>query len=95
MNFIKNNKGIIISLAIFIVAIMGYKLFFTNIELIDNAQVSQSIGADIIDLNSRIERVNLDPALFASATYRSLIDFTASIPVQPVGRKNPFDLIGR
>jgi hypothetical protein len=84
MNFIKNNKGI-----------MGYKLLSTNIELTDSAQVSQSIGADIIELNSRIERVNLDPALFVSAVYRSLIDFTAIVPVQPTGRKNPFDLIGR
>jgi hypothetical protein len=95
MNFIKNNKGIAIALLIFIVAIGVYKLFSTNVALTESSLVSQSIGADIIELNSRIERVNLDPALFSSAVYKSLVDFSASIPLQPVGRTNPFDLMGR
>jgi hypothetical protein len=95
MNFIKNNKGIMLSILIFIVAIGIYKLFATNVALTEDSLVSQSIGGDIIELNSRIERVNLDPALFSSAVYKSLVDFSASIPSQPVGRSNPFDLMGR
>ena len=95
MNLIKKYKGIMLALVIFLVAMFGYKLFSTNIEFAEEGMVAQSIGADIIELNSRIERVNLDPSLFSSATYRSLTDFSATIPSQPVGRTNPFDQLGR
>ncbi len=95
MNTLKKYKGIMFALVIFLLAMGVYKMFSTNTEITEGNLVAQSIGADIIELNSRIERVNLDPALFSSALYKSLVDFSAVIPTQPIGRPNPFDLVGR
>lgn len=95
MSLIKKYKGIILALVIFLVAMFGYNIFNTNVEFAEEGLVAQSIGTDIIDLNARIERVNLDPSLFSSATFKSLIDYSAVIPPQPVGRANPFDQVGR
>ena len=95
MNTLKKYKGIMVAIVIFLLAMGIYKMFTANTEITEGNLVAQSIGADIIELNSRIERVNLDPALFSSALYKSLVDFSAAIPIQPIGRINPFDLVGR
>jgi hypothetical protein len=95
MKFLKNNKGIIAAIIIFLVAIGIYKLFMGNTEITDDSIAAENIGTDIISLNTSIERVNLDPALFSSSAYRRLVDFSVVIPGQPVGRSNPFDVIGR
>jgi hypothetical protein len=95
MKFLKNNKGIVMAIIVFLLAIGAYKLFMTNSDITESSLSAENIGADIIELNASIERVNLDPALFASSAYRRLVDFSVTIPSQPIGRPNPFDLLGR
>lgn len=95
MGALKKNKGIISAIIIFIIAIGIYKLFASNEIIINEGAAAQVIGADIMELNASIERVNLDPALFLSRAYRNLVDFSTPLPSQPIGRKNPFDAIGR
>ncbi len=95
MESLKKNKGIILAVVVFIIAIGAYKLFSTNVSITSDQQAAKIIGADIIALNASIERVNLDPALFSSRSYKNLVDFSTPIPSQPIGRLNPFDLIGR
>lgn len=95
MKFLKANKGIVIAIIVFLVLIGIYKLFIANNEITDSSIEAQNIGADIIELNASIERVNLNPELFSSTAYRRLVDFSSVIPSQPVGRINPFDLFGR
>ncbi len=72
-----------------------YKLFLSDSVISDGSVAAENIGTDIIALNASIERVNLDAAIFSSSAYRRLVDFSVQIPSQPVGRLNPFDVIGR
>ncbi len=96
MKSLKEHKGKIIALIIFLLVIFVYKLLFSsNEELIESGASAQNIGQDIIALNASISRINLDSPLFNSRPFKNLIDFTVTVPPQPVGRNNPFDVIGR
>jgi hypothetical protein len=47
-------------------------------------------GADVAALLNQIRSLNIDGSLFESDSYHSLYDFTIEVPIQPVGRSNPF-----
>lgn len=48
------------------------------------------IGADIEELLAQLNDLKIDSSLFESAAYKSLTDFTNSIPALPQGKVNPF-----
>ena len=53
------------------------------------------IGQDLVELSDKLSRVTLSSELFTTPGYTLLTDFTAPLPQQSFGRKNPFDVIGR
>ena len=54
-----------------------------------------SFGADLLQIRDKLSEANLNKEIFAEPNYRRLTDFSLPIPDQPIGRKNPFDAIGR
>jgi len=96
MNMIKQNKGTLIAIIIFIVAMFVYKLFFKSEAItIPSELPASSIGDDLIKIRGELQAVTLDRAIFSSPGYLLLTDFSTAIPQQPTGRPNPFDIIGR
>jgi hypothetical protein len=96
MEMITKNKGTLIAIVVFILVIFLYNVFIKSDTLeIPSETSAASVGDDLIQLHERLRKVTLDKSIFTSAGYLQLIDFTTDIATQPVGRTNPFDIIGR
>jgi len=59
-------------------------------ELTDARQASDRI----LVLLSEIDSLRITNSLFESAVYRSLVDYTITVPEESVGRTNPFAPVG-
>jgi hypothetical protein len=96
MKSIKNHGSTVFAIIIFLVAVGIYHFIFSaNQTLTTEGETSTNIGNDVIDLYQKIGAVKLDQHLFSTASYRALTDFSVTIPLQPLGRHNPFDILGK
>ena len=96
----KSSKKTFIALIIIIViAVLIY--FYTMGNPTDNSSLvqttavagsedAQRVGTRVLTLLNQINSLKIDASIFTSATYKSLVDYTITIPEQPVGRPNPF-----
>jgi hypothetical protein len=95
------SKGTFI--ALIIIVIVSLLLYFyykgapsdsstSSIETVGTPESSdaQAASARVIALLNQISSLKIDPAIFNSAVYKSLVDYSITIPEQPVGRVNPF-----
>jgi len=48
------------------------------------------VGEQVLSLLAQISMLRIDTSLFSDRAYQSLVDHTVPIPVQNVGRANPF-----
>ncbi|MES3030894.1 MAG: hypothetical protein V4697_00595 [Patescibacteria group bacterium] len=60
----------------------------------ESAEVT-AVGTRVLSLLNQINSLKIDTSIFNSVVYRSLVDYTITIPEQNVGRPNPFAPIGR
>ncbi|MEK7461486.1 MAG: hypothetical protein AAB586_00215 [Patescibacteria group bacterium] len=96
MDTLKNNKGTLAIIIIFIVAMFLYNFFFkSNTIAIPSEVPASSIGDDLIIMREKLQAVTLNQSIFSSVGFLLLTDFSTDIPSQPVGRPNPFNIIGR
>ncbi|MDO8569655.1 MAG: hypothetical protein Q7R89_02700 [bacterium] len=96
MEMLKKNKGTLAAIAIFIVAMFLYKLFFKSENVAIPSELSaSSIADDFIKMRGELQAVTLDQGIFSSPGYLLLTDFSTAIPQQITGRPNPFNIIGR
>lgn len=98
MNALAKNKKVLGVVGVVVLALLVYLLFLkSDSAVIDEfgATGGPSVGADLIELSDKLSKVTLNPQVFNGPTFKSLRDFTLPIPPQPLGRKNPFDVIGR
>jgi hypothetical protein len=94
MESLQKNKGIIATILVLIFAMVVYNLFFKS-DIPVAVEGDQNVGADLVEMYHNLQAVSLNPELFNSNSYLNLTDFSTSVPAQPVGRTNPFDVIGR
>lgn len=96
-------KGTII--ALIIIVIVAFLLYFyykgspredstSSLEssgiLLEGGEDAQVIGTRVLTLLNQINSLKIDANIFNSAVYKSLVDYTITIPEQAVGRVNPF-----
>lgn len=94
MKFLRKNSATMLAVLLFILVIMGYKYLF-KADLNTETDVASAVGSDLINLSYTLQSVSLDRSLFSKPSYRSLRDFSTPTTPQPVGRPNPFNVIGR
>ena len=58
-------------------------------------QAATAVGADLLEISNKLSQASLDKEIFGNSSFRNLSDFSSAIPLQPIGRANPFDPIGR
>lgn len=96
MQTLNKNKGTIIAIILIILGIVVYNFFIRNETIaLPSGQEASQIGNEVVSLLGKLRAVNLDRAVFSSPDYLLLTDFSAEIQPQPVGRPNPFEVIGR
>lgn len=92
-----SSKNTWITIAIIIVVAVAVYIFFLSGPstedlgtLVEAQPEGEIAGAQVLSLLNQIEGLKIDSTLFQSQAYLSLIDYTVPIPVQNVGRSNPF-----
>ncbi len=92
-----NSKKILIAAAAFILlGFAAYYFFFrtvtpeTTLDEFGNPVEASVVGQDLIDLSRQLESIKLDTGSLKKKTFTSLVDFGISLPLQSIGRNNPF-----
>lgn len=94
------NKLIILLVLILGLGFFAYSyLSHTNdaqdaVPLSDSSVLPQTVGQDFIVLLNTLHSIKLDSTLFASPSFTSLHDSSVVVPLEPVGRRNPFAPLG-
>jgi hypothetical protein len=94
MEFLKKNKIAIGAAVLVVVGFALYSIYFTaapdlSLAREDGGGISAS-DREFLTLLQSLEGVRLDAALFESAAFQSLIDFSRALNPEAVGRDNPF-----
>ena len=98
-----SNKTVFLAAGIIIVLVAGYFVFFKGKDKPDDTLTStpgapgqlgitgaKNPGADLLPYLAQLNSLQLNGAIFNSAAYKSLQDYTIVILEQPKGRPNPF-----
>ncbi len=99
MNILKNKK-ILIGIAIIIVILLGYQMFFAGENntgpsvVISSAGTQSETERDILRLLTDLRSVNLSHDLLDTKVFLSLKDYSVFIEEGPTGRRNPFEPVG-
>jgi hypothetical protein len=92
MNFLKQNKTVIGVCVAAVAALVIYVMYFSggsSATLSSSSSVStasQNILVTLQDLNT----IKLDDSIFTNPVFLSLTDFGVTIPLENVGRSDPF-----
>ncbi len=91
------SKNILIPiLLVLVLAFLGYYFFSggTSNTVIVSDQSGAPLGQDILVLADKLNSLSIDPSVFSSALFTTLVDFNSSLIPEPQGRINPFAKIG-
>lgn len=97
IDFIRANKKTAAVVAIVLLGVLGYSLFFGGgggEALVATTPVAENVGRDLLSTLLQLKSLDLDEALFQNPVFQSLRDFGIPIPPQPLGRPNPFAPLG-
>jgi hypothetical protein len=92
-----STKQIII--IVIVLAILGLVYFYisgkpdVSSDLAGDSSVQSPVSDEatkIIALLNQTVALRIDPAIFNSAVYKSLVDHTVEVIPQPIGKPNPF-----
>ena len=90
-------KKIILYAGIAILAFVAYSIFFKGDDapqsvspLTVELTAGQDVGGDLVALLLKLQVLQLNTAALQNPVFRSLRDFGQDIPLEPVGRPNPF-----
>jgi hypothetical protein len=94
MKDIANNKTVVMGVLICVLAFLLYK-FFLKTEVLPESVSSTQVGEQLLQVSANLSQTTLDRSLFTQPGFRLLSDFSTPIVEQPLGRPNPFAVIGR
>jgi hypothetical protein len=95
LDYLKENKGLAAIVILVVLGVGGYfayrssssdALLSSSSTATETSQVSRELLLTISDLKT----ITLDNSIFTDEAFVSLVDFRVDIPLQPVGRDNPF-----
>ncbi|MES2134893.1 MAG: hypothetical protein V4449_01465 [Patescibacteria group bacterium] len=98
MTILTRYKGVLIALAVIVVAFFAYSYFFPKDSApalsAEIAPENVSVDQDLISLLLELKSIKLNDAIFADSAFKSLQDFSQELVPEPVGRNNPFAPLG-
>ena len=94
MQFLKDNKLLAFGGAAVLIAALVYFMFFSgdapNEAVVTTQNETDNVSRELIITLSNLNTIRLDGSIFTDPVFLSLSDFGVQIPLQPVGRRNPF-----
>ena len=91
--FLKDNKMLALGSVVVILGALLYFMFFSGPSE-EAAVVAQddtgSVSRELVITLSNLNTIRLDASIFDDPVFLSLSDFGVQIPLQNVGRRNPF-----
>lgn len=95
LDYLKENKGLAAIVIIVVLGVAGYFAYRSsdNTALLSStgmATPTSQISRELLLTIGDLKTITLDNSIFADAAFMSLVDFRVDIPLQPVGRDNPF-----
>lgn len=95
---IKIKKNIFGGLIIAVLCFFAYQSWGNATTSEDSQLIStkdaSSVGDETLQLLSELRTLTLDEDIFSDKVFQSLEDFRMDLQAQPVGRNNPFALVG-
>ena len=95
MDAINKNIKTIVLVVIFVLVMVSYNIISKSDSIPPDEEQVVRIGDDLLKTYEELQSVTLSQSILSSAGYLLLLDFSTPIPDLPVGRPNPFDVIGR
>ena len=94
MQFLKDNKLLAFGGAAVLIAALVYFMFFSgddsNQAVVATQNETDNVSRELIITLSNLNTIRLDGSIFTDPVFLSLSDFGVQIPLQNVGRRNPF-----
>lgn len=94
----KSLKNIFSGLIIMTLCFFAYQYWgkaeTSDPQLISAEKTGSRVGDETLKLLLELKTLVLDEDIFADKVFKNLEDFSIDLPVQPVGRNNPFALVG-
>lgn len=99
IDFLKENKLMAGIVALALAGSVAYFGFFAKSDsgaLLSSQATPETtaVSRELLSTLSDLKRLKLDNSLFTDPAFLSLVDFRVDIPLQPVGRDNPFAPLG-
>ncbi len=95
-----SKKPIIVIVIIIILALIAYFYFSgspsdsSSTSLVEQKSPesadADAAGVRVLSLLNQISSLKIDTSIFDNPTYKSLVDYSITVPEQNVGRPNPF-----
>lgn len=88
------NKSAVVGIVILLLAFFAYSIIFKSdgAPLVAEPSVE---GENLVEIADELSNISFKQDIFASPGYKALIDFSAPLPSEQPGRRNPFDTLGR
>lgn len=93
MDFLKENKVPILAGVLLLAGIYVYMTYFAGSSApatLTASDADATLSQHLLDTLQNLHTIKLDNAIFAEPTFQSLTDFGVIIPLEAVGRRNPF-----
>jgi len=95
---LKSKKNIFFGLMVAFLCFFTYQYWgraaTSEPQLVSDEKLSESVGNETLQLLLELKTLVLDEDIFTDKVFQNLKDFSMDLPLQPVGRNNPFALIG-
>lgn len=98
MQFIRKN---LLSIGVTVVVAVAAALVFSFsgndgavLESTQESGLGSPVSRELLVVLGDLRTVTLTDTLFADPAFENLVDFGVAIPLQPVGRRNPFAPLG-
>lgn len=95
MTSLFKSKGFLTLVALFVLGMFIYNFFLKSNAPVAQNESTLAVGKELLKLSDDLSKAQLSQGLFTLPGYVFLTDFSAPIPLEPLGRVNPFDTIGR
>lgn len=98
MALLKKNIGVVLAILVAVFALVIYLNYFSgssSVELLTSTgDETGSASTDLLATLSNLHSIKLNNSIFSDPVFLSLTSFGVELPLESVGRRNPFAPVG-